>query len=148
MFWRNIGGAVLGYVVTFVAVFILMSVMWMVMGGDGAFQPESWDVSGGWIAGSIVVGLVAAIAGGAVCGKVAASHHGVWILIGVVVVLGVLLALDGANPAAEVAVGARTPDVGMMDAMMSARPPSWMAWLHPLVGAIGTFYGARLVKGV
>ncbi len=142
-FWRNLGAAVLGYVVSAVAVFCLMSVMWIVLGADGAFRPGSWDVSGGWIAGSIAIGLFAAGVGGIVCSKVAADRRGLWLLIVVVVVLGVLSAL----PEAPVAAGTRDTDVGMFDAMMLAAQPGWLPWLNPLLGAVGVYFGARLVKG-
>jgi len=56
---RNFGGAVLGYVVMFAGVVVLMSVFWVAVGADGAFQPGSWQVSGTWNLGSIVIGLVA-----------------------------------------------------------------------------------------
>ena len=142
---RNIGGAVLGYVVMFAGVVVLMSVFWMAVGADGAFQPGSWEVSGTWSLGSIVVGLVAGIVGGLVCAKVASDSRGVWMLIVLVVILGVATALTDA-PAAGAAPGVRPPDVGMTEAMMSASQPVWLAWLNPVLGAVGAFLGARMVK--
>ncbi len=47
---RNVGGAVLGWVVMAGAVFLLFAGLWMVLGVDGAFEPGSWDVSGGVVA--------------------------------------------------------------------------------------------------
>lgn len=142
---RNIGGAVLGYVVMFAGVVVLMSVFWMAVGADGAFQPGSWEVSGTWSLGSIVVGLVAGIVGGLVCGKVASDSRGVWMLIVLVVILGVATAMTDA-PAAAAAGGVRPADVAMTEAMMSAQQPAWLAWLNPVLGAVGAFLGARLVK--
>lgn len=142
---RNIGGAVLGYVVMFAGVVVLMSVFWMAVGADGAFQPGSWEVSGTWSLGSIVVGLVAGILGGLVCAKVASDSRGVWMLIVLVVILGVATALTDA-PAAGTAPAVRPSDVGMTEAMMSASQPVWLAWLNPVLGAVGAFLGARLVK--
>lgn len=142
---RNIGGAVLGYVVMFAGVVALMSVFWMAVGADGAFRPASWEVSGTWSLGSIVVGLVAGIVGGLVCARVASDDRGVWMLIVLVVILGVATALTDA-PAAGTAPGVRPSDVPMTEAMMSARQPAWLAWLNPVLGAVGAFLGARMVK--
>ncbi len=142
---RNFGGAVLGYVVMFAGVVVLMSVFWVVVGADGAFQPGSWEVSGTWNLGSIVIGLVAGIGGGLVCGKVASDSRGVWMLIVLVVILGVANAL-ATGAAVGPVPGVRTPDVSMTEAMMTAQEPTWIAWLNPVLGAVGAFLGARLVK--
>ena len=140
---RNIGGAVLGWVVMFVGVVILFSVLWMVLGAEGSFQPEGWEISGMWALGSIVVGLLAALAGGFVCSKVAADSRGVWMLVALVVILGVADALTGAL----VVEGTRPEGVSMTEAMMSAQQPKWIAWLNPVLGAVGALFGARLARG-
>ena len=127
---RNLGAAVLGFVVMVVAVLALGLVMAFVA-GDGA----------GSIVGSIVVSLVAAVLGGIVCAKVAADNGGMWILIAAVVAIGVGLAVVGpmmADMAAE---------AGMAEAMDVAEEPTWLTWLTPFLGAVGVYLGARLVKG-
>lgn len=139
---RNVGGAVLGWVVMVGAIFLLFAVLWMALGADGAFEPGSWEVSGTWQAGSIVAGLLAAVAGGLVCTWVAADQRGLLMLIVLVVVLGVAVALGDVPPAE----GVRPPDVGMIEATNSAREPKWLAWLNPVLGAVGAFAGSRLVR--
>ncbi|MYB97357.1 MAG: hypothetical protein F4123_13315 [Gemmatimonadetes bacterium] len=139
---RNVGGAVLGSVVMAGAVFLLFAVQWMVFGSDGAFQPQSWEVSGMWLLGSIVVSLLAAALGGLVCAWVAADDRGLLMLMALVVVMGVAIAL-GDVPATE---GARLQEVGMTEAMNSAQQPKWMAWLNPVLGVAGAFAGSRLVR--
>ena len=147
---RNIGGAVLGWIVMFACVFVLMSGFWMMLGADGAFQAGSWEVTGTWNFGSIVISLIAAVLGGLVCAKVSADSRGVWMLVALVVVLGVASALPGAPMAdagmADAATGVRPPDVSMTEAMMTAQQPRWIAWLNPVLGAVGALFGARLVK--
>ena len=139
---RNVGGAVLGWVVMAGAVFLLFSGLWTVLGADGAFRPGSWEVSGMWLAGSIVVGLLAAVIGGLVCTWVAADDRGLLMLMALVLVLGVAVALFDA-PAAG---GIRPPEVGMPEAMSSAQQPKWLAWLNPVLGVVGAFAGSRLVR--
>ena len=139
---RNVGGAVLGSVVMAGAVFLLFAVQWMVLGPDGAFQPQSWEVSGMWLLGSIVVSLLAAVLGGLVCAWVAADDRGLLMLMALVLVMGVAIAL-GDVPATE---GARLQEVGMTEAMNSAQQPKWMAWLNPVLGVAGAFAGSRLVR--
>lgn len=139
---RNVVGAVLGWVVMAGAVFLLFFGLWMVLGPDGAFQPQSWEVSGIWLLGSIVVSLLAAVLGGLVCTWVAADDRGLLMLMALVVVLGVAIAL-GDVPAAE---GIRPPEVGMDEAINSAQEPKWLVWLNPVFGVVGAFAGSRLVR--
>lgn len=139
---RNVGGAVLGWVVMAGAVFLLFSGLWMVLGPDGAFQPQSWEVSGMWLLGSILVSLLAAVIGGLVCTWVAADDRGLLMLMALVLVLGVAVALFEA-PAPE---GIRPPGVSMPEAMNSAQQPKWLAWLNPVLGVVGAFAGSRLVR--
>ena len=139
---RNVGGAVLGWVVMAGAVFLLFAALWMVLGADGAFRPQSWEVSGMWLAGSIVVGLLAGAIGGLVCTWVAADDRGLLMLMVLVVVLGVAIAMVD-PPAAE---GIPPPDVGMAEAMNSGQQPRWLAWLNPVLGVMGAFAGSRLVR--
>ncbi len=145
---RNVGGAVLGWVVMAVAVLVFFSGLWMVLGADGAFRPGSWEPSGMWLAGSIVVNLLAAVVGGLVCARVAADDRGLLMLMALVLVLGVAMALFEA-PAPEAAQpleAMRSPEVGMIEAMSSGEQPKWLAWLNPLLGVAGAFAGSRLAR--
>ncbi len=118
--------------------------LWWIMGAEGSFRPGSWEVSGVWSAASVVVGIVAALVGGAVCARVSADRRGVWMLVPLVVVFGVVAAATQELPAGA---GTRPEDVPMFEAMSQARMPGWVPWLDPLIGALGALLGARAVKG-
>ena len=139
---RNVGGAVLGWVVMAACVFVLMAVLWTALGVEGSFRPGSWEVTTAWSLGSVVIGLLAAVVGGIVCRKVAGDGRGVLMLIALVVVLGVANALF--QPPATGAV--RPEDVAMLEAAGSAEQPRWLAWLNPLLGLVGILLGARLAR--
>ena len=144
---KNIGAAVLGWIVMAVSVFALMTVMWFVMGPDRAFLPGGWDVTWGWLLGSIAIGLLAGVAGGIVCSRIA-GRGGVWLLVALVIVFGVLVALGGmemtgVEGVAEPDPGPRPDGVGMFQAMQSAQQPMWLTWLNPLLGTVGVLVGAR-----
>ena len=62
--------------------------MWLVLGPDGAFRPDSWDTSPAWNAGWIIVAVAGAAAGGFACVKVAADRNGVWMLVALLLVGG------------------------------------------------------------
>lgn len=139
---RNLGGAVLGYVAVAIVSFVLPAIMWLVLGPDGAFQPDSWDTSPVWNAGWIIVAVVGAAAGGFVCAKVAADRYGVWILV-VLLLVGGALGLAFYVPAEA---GVRPADVGMMEGMGSARNPTWLGWLNLPLAAAGALLGARIAR--
>ena len=137
---RNILAAVLGYVVMFAVSFPLFSLMWLVLGADGSFQPGSWQVSGAWAAWSIALGGIVSTAGGFACSKLAVSRQGVAILIGLVILFAALAAL----PDAATGVVARPDGASMFDAMSSAQQATWMLWVNPVIGVIGVLLGATL----
>lgn len=139
---RNLGAAVLGYVAVAIVSFVLPTIMWLVLGPDGAFRPDSWDTSPAWNVGWILVAVVGAAAGGFVCAKAAADRYGVWILVALLLAGGAL-SLAFYVPTGE---GVRPADVGMMEGMASARNPTWLGWLNLPLAAVGVLLGARMAR--
>ena len=136
---RNILAAIVGYIAIVAVLFALSSLLWQVLGPSRAFQPGTWEVSGGWVLVTIVIGFVAAYIGGRVCARVAHDAKGAMILIGILVVLGVVSALIPV----EAATGPRPDDVSMMEATIGAVQPAWLNWLNPLIGVVGIWLGSR-----
>ena len=139
---RNILAAIVGYIAMAAVLFALFSLLWLSLGPSRAFQPGSWEVSGGWALGSVVLGLVGAYIGGVVCARVAHDARAATILMAVVLVLGVVTALMPA----EMASGLRPDDVSMMEATAGARQPAWFTWLNPLIGVAGVWFGSRKLR--
>lgn len=142
---RAIAGVIVGYIVMFVVVFVAFTAAYLAMGADRAFRPDSYDVSMLWIALSVIVSLVAAIAGGMTCAAIAEpGSKAPTALAAVVLVLGLLSAvpvlLDDSEPVA------RTGTVSNMDAMMQAKTPVWSAITTPILGVVGVMIGAGLVR--
>jgi len=143
---RIIGGVIVGYLVMFVIVFTTFSVAFLAMGSDGAFLPGSYEVSMLWIVVSIILGLVAAVAGGFVCALIARGGGAVKWLVGLVVILGILSVIPTLMPPDPSMPTVREADLGNMEAMMNARTPAWVAMLNPVIGAVGVIIGGRLRK--
>jgi len=59
----------------------------------------------------------------------------------VVIVLGLALAIPTVTQREGLAP--RPATVGNMEAMQQARTPPWVAFLNPLVGALGVLLGGR-----
>ena len=141
---RAIGGAVLGYIVMVLVIFCGLTAAWFALGSDGAFRPGVYDVSTTWVVISIIVGIIAALAGGRTARAVAKTITGPRILAGLVIVLGILSALPGLSmdPASAV----RDPSLSMFDAMAQARTPVWVLFLNPVIGAIGALIGGNALQ--
>ncbi len=139
--WRAIGGVVLGYVAMGVIVFVGLTIAYVAMGTDRAFQPGSYQVTNLWLSVHMPVALVAALAGGFVCAAIARSGKAPLWLAGLVLVLGLGMAVPvmmAEDPPP------RTADVDNFAAIQNARQPAWVAVATPLIGAAGVVLGARL----
>ncbi len=141
---RLILAVVLGYAVMFVAVFLTFSGAYVAMGTERAFQPGSYEPTAVWVTLSFFLGFLAAVAGGYTCVAVARKMPPALALAALVIAIG--LASAGAMmmrpPDARPTV--RTGEVSNLEAMQNARPPLWVAFLNPFLGAAGVLLGARL----
>jgi ABC-type transport system involved in multi-copper enzyme maturation permease subunit len=142
---RGIGAVVAGYIVMAVLIFLTFSGVYILMGADGAFKPESFEPSTMWLGISLVLGLAAAVAGGLVASKIARSGAAPTVLAGVVLVVGLGLGVMTimAPPPAN-APPARTAQTTTIEAMTHARQPDWITIANPIVGAAGVLVGARV----
>lgn len=139
---RTIGGVILGYLTMAVLVFATFTVAYVAMGAEGAFEPGSYQVTPLWLVTSFVLGFLAALTGGLICAGVARSPKAPLVLAGIVLALGLLLAIPALTASNE--VKPREGAVGNFDAMQNAQQPGWVALLTPVLGAAGVFLGGRL----
>ena len=142
---KTIGSVILGYLVMVVVVFATFSLAFLALGTEGSFQPGSYDISSLWIVLSIVLGFIAAVAGGLVCLAVAREEKAAHILALVVIVLGIVLAIPQFTGGIE-DPGPRAADVATFEAMQIARQPTWLALLNPLIGAAGVLSAVKLKR--
>lgn len=145
--WRNVGAVIVGYVVMFAVVFVTFSIAFVMMGTSGAFEEGSFDVTLLWLIVSFVLGLIAAVAGGFVCALVAKGSKAPLALAGLVLVLGLLMALPMLTSSDDSQPVTREADVSTFDAMQEAKQPPWVALANPFVGVIGVLLGSKLKAG-
>ena len=138
---RLLGSVVLGYVLMFVLVFLTFTGLYLVLGVDRSFQPGTYDASWWWIGLSTPLAFGAALMGGWACAAVARSDKGPRVLAGLVLVLGLALAVPMLRVPAE--SPPRSDAVRSMEAVEQARQPVGIAFLNPLLGAIGVMVGGR-----
>lgn len=140
---RTLGAVVAGYITMFAVVFITFAVAYVVMGAERAYQPGSYGVSALWLVTTLVLSLIAAIAGGCVCARIGRGRMPVGILAGLVIVLGLIMAVPALNAPADPAAMQRPGDVGMFEAIQKAQQPDWVTLVNPLLGAVGVLLGGR-----
>ena len=87
---RAILSVVVGYVVMFLAIFLLFSGLYLVLGQERSFQPGSYEPSALWTAVSFGLGAGAAVLGGYVSAAIARTPTPPKVLAGVVLVIGLL----------------------------------------------------------
>ena len=139
---RDAGAAIGGYAVMFAVAFVLFAGLWLVLGAEGAFDGDGWAVSGGWVAGSLVLGLMVSLSGGFACARMSPRVRAVSVLVALVMIMAFVQAPQGLANA-----GPRPADVSMFDAMSSAVQPWWLLYVNPLIGVAGVLVGARLARG-
>jgi hypothetical protein len=145
MMIRKILAVIIGYAAMAVFVFITFSLTYILLGTEGSFQSNSYNVSVFWILASIILGFVGAILGGLISIVIGKSKKASMVLAGLVLILGIVLAIPTLSAVDEESL-IRTSEVGMIEAMQSAHQPSWLAFLNPLLGAVGVVVGSRSRK--
>ncbi|MEC9372208.1 MAG: hypothetical protein VYC34_00115 [Planctomycetota bacterium] len=142
---RNVLGVIGGYIAMFIAVFVTFTALYLAIGADRAFKPESFEPSMLWTVASIVVSIAAAVIGGLVCGLISKSRGAVISLAVVVVVLGLAMAIPALFGVAPADLGPRSGDLSNLEAMQQARPPVWTLIVNPIIGAVGAIIGGFMV---
>lgn len=138
---RTAGAVVAGYIVIFLVVFLSFSLLYGVLGADGAFEPGTYEVSTVWLIASFLLGATAALSGGYVAAAIARGRAP-RILAGLVVVFGLVQAISMMNAGPDARPTVRPTDTSNIVAMNNARQPTWVLFANPIVGAVGVMIGA------
>jgi uncharacterized membrane protein len=141
---KSILGVIIGYIVMAIVAFAICTCAYLGLGVEGAFQPESYDISTIWIVVLIAVALVGGIIGGLVCAAISKSKGASTALLVVVLVVGLIGGITTAMK--EHPATARSGDVSNLEAMMKAQTPAWFCFVNPVIGAIGVMLGSRMKK--
>jgi len=143
---KKILGVIAGYVTMAVFIFLTFTVLYLILGADGSFEPGSYNVSTTWLVLSFLLGLIAAIIGGFICVLITKDRRvAIW-LAGIVLVLGFVLAIPALCESEDERNKVREGEASNMEAMQNAKQPPITLILNPVIGAIGVFAGSGLWK--
>jgi len=143
---RKIIGVIVGYIAMASVIFITFTLLFLILGAEGSFQPGNFQASTTWLVLSTILGLMAAVIGGLVCVIIAKDHKAAIWLAGLVLVLGIILAIPALSVSEEEMNKVREGNVDNMTAMQNAKQPPVVLILNPIIGAIGVIAGSRLKK--
>jgi hypothetical protein len=139
---RSILAVILGYVTMALLIFVTFTGLYLLLGADASFRPGSYHPSTLWIALSLPLGALSAVAGGYACAALARGGRAPLALAALVLVLGLLINVPLAMAPDDNAV--RAGNVPNMEAMMKAKQPKWVLLLNPFLGVACVLLGARL----
>jgi MFS family permease len=140
---RTIGAVIAGYLAMALFIFATFTAAYLMMGAEGSFQAGSYEISGIWIAVSIVLSVIAALLGGWLCRLIGRSPKAPVALAALVLVLGILSAFLEMK---KVVPAVRLGDVNNMQAMQNAKTPAWLLFLNPVIGMAGVMAGSKLKR--
>ena len=143
---RRILGVVLGYATMAVFIFLTFSLLYLILGAEGSFEPKSYDVSLIWIIISFIFGIIAAVLGGYVCVLISKSQTQSMVLSALVLVIGLTLGISQLGPQINEVQEVRNASISNWDAMQKAKQPAFMLLMNPIIGALGVLGGSRLKK--
>lgn len=144
--FRKILAVVVGLIVMMVIVSAGFTAGVFGLGLDWILEPGRYEATLRWSLIAMVIGLVAAVAGGLVCALVSRSSGAPKVLAACVLVLGVVSAITTiASPRPE--AGPRPAGELMADTLKKLEEPKWVAIANPVVGFVGVVVGARMGRG-
>ena len=137
---RPILAVVAGYLVMVIFVTVLTVALALALGTEGVFEPGTFHIKPFVTIVAVPIGAINGVLGGFVCSRIARTCTPVIVLVCLVIVLGLgeaVVRLQRPDP------GPRAADLSFAEATVRANPPSWFAFTHPLVGAVGILLGGR-----
>jgi hypothetical protein len=144
---RALGGVIVGYIAMAIFVTVVYIGVFLALGVERAFQPDSYEVSTLWLVISAVISLAGAILGGYVCAAIAKTMRACKALAAVVVILGLLLCLPAMKRGSS-GPNVRAGEIPDLEAMRLGVMPMWAHLLTPVLGAVGVLLGAGMRKVV
>jgi FtsH-binding integral membrane protein len=141
---KSILAVIVGYIAMTIFAFAVCTCAYLGLGVEGAFQPESYNISTIWIVILIAVALIGGIIGGLVCAAIGKSKGTCTALVVLVLVVGMIGAI--VTEMKERPPAARSGDVPNWEAMMKAQAPGWLCFVNPVLGSVGVLLGARMKK--
>ena len=143
---RSIIAVIVSYISMFVLNFLGFVGLYAIVGPSHAFRPRLYLASNRWILMGVAVMFVSGIIAGLICAAIARGRKATLALAGLILVVGLLLAIPSVMKSRANAGMVRVGDVTSMEAMEKASWPVWAPLVFPFVSAVGALVGGKLKK--
>ena len=143
---RSIIAVIVSYITMFILNFLAFVGLYAIVGPGNAFKPRLFLASNRWIAMACVILVITGIVAGLICAVIARGGKAPLALAGLVLVVGLLLAVPAVMKARANAGMVRVGDVPAMEAAEKAYWPIWGPFAFPFISAVGVIIGGRLKR--
>ena len=143
---RSIIAVIVSYITMFVLNFLGFVGLYAIVGPSHAFRPRLYLASNRWILMGVAVMFVSGVIAGLICAAIARGRKATLALAGLILVVGLLLAIPSIMKSRANAGMVRVGDVTSMEAMEKASWPIWAPLVFPFVSAVGAVVGGKLKK--
>lgn len=138
--------ALAGYVIYFVWIAVMYSVLWLVLGSSFAYEAGSTRVTAGWLAVATPVNLVGAMVAGWLARVMARSdRRAVIVLAGLVLVLGVTMAVMHLSMDRALPPGKSPSTLTAQEAGQFSVQPTWYEFVIPVLGCVAVLAGGGML---
>jgi hypothetical protein len=144
--FRTVIGILAGYLAIFLVIAASFTLLWAGLGQERAFHDGTTRVTGTWLAFTLPLNLGAAALGGWVAAWIDRNRPQVAVLglIGVLLILGGASAVSVSLGAPPAEAGPPPPGLGPFQAASLAVQPVWVAWVLPILGSMGAWFGGSV----
>ena len=143
---RSVIAVIVSYISMFILNFLGFVGLYAIVGPRHAFRPRLYLASNRWIVMAVAVMLVSGIIAGFICAMIARGRKATLALAGLILVVGLLLAIPALMKSRANAGMVRVGDVPAMEAMEKASWPVWAPLVFPFISAVGALVGGKLKK--
>jgi hypothetical protein len=143
---RSIIAVIVSYIFMFLLNFLGFVGLYTVVGPANAFKPRSFLASNRWIAMGIAVIFVSGIIAGLVCAAIARGRKATLALAGLILAVGLVMAIPAIMKGRANAGLVRVGDVPAMEAAEKAYWPVWVPFAFPFLSAVGAVVGGKLKR--
>ena len=143
---RSIIAVIVSYISMFLLNFLGFVGLYALVGPSQAFRPRLYLASNRWIVMGVAVMFVSGIIAGLICAAIARGRKATLALAGLILVVGLLLAIPAIMKSRANTGMVRVGDVSSMEAMEKATWPVWAPLVFPFVSAVSAVIGGKLKR--
>lgn len=139
--------AVAAYVIYFVWIVVMFSVLWLMLGASFAYFPGSTRVTAGWLLAATPVNLVGAMLAGWLAGVMSrGDRRAVNGLAALVVILGLAVAIVHLGADRSLPPGKVPSQLSAQEAGQYSIQPTWYEFVIPIAAAGAVLAGGGALK--